>query len=236
VALNNITPLEITKNRLSGQFSIGQAGHILNFFKSHGIEKLVMVGGLKRPNFWTLRTDFVGLSIIIKLLLRRMGDDSLLKFIRNEIKSFGIDVVGIHEFMPDLLCPLGVLGNIQPSESDLKTIADGFISAKSHGAKDKGQSIIINAQGVCGVEDVNGTNALIKSCATFKGTILVKVAKPQQDLAFDMPTIGVSTIELAYKSGLKGIGVEANKTMIVNRDLVIQKCNDYGLFIMGLKE
>ena len=233
VGLKDITDTAIFKNRIASEFSIGQAGHILNFFKSHGVTKLVMVGALTRPNFWTLRTDFVGMSIVARLLFRQMGDDGLLRFIRHEIEKFGIHVVGIHEYMPELLCPAGVLTKTSPTSDELKSISMGFTAAKQHGANDKGQSIVVNASGVCGYESKDGTNALIKSCAGQVGAILVKVSKPQQDMALDMPTIGVNTVQNILKSGFRGIAVEAGKTIIVDQDEVVRLCDEHGLFLIG---
>jgi DUF1009 family protein len=235
VGLKGITDPTIFKNRIAAEFSIGQAGHILNFFKSHGVTKLVMVGALKRPNFWTLRTDFFGMGIVAKLLFRQMGDDGLLRFIRREIEKFGIHVVGAHDYMPEMLCPIGALTKTSPATDDLKTIAMGFIAAKQHGADDKGQSIVVNASGVCGFETTEGTNALIESCAGQTGAILVKVSKPQQDLAFDMPTIGLSTAQNIFKAGFKGIAVEAGKTIIVDREMVVRLCDEHDLFLIGLE-
>lgn len=233
IGLNGFTSVELTFGRISKFFSIGQAGGILNFLKSEGVTKLVMVGGLKRPNFLTLRTDFVGLGIILKLLFRHMGDDGLLKFIRREIEKFGIHVAGVHEYLPEILCPEGVLGNIQPTAEDLKLIAKGFDIAKKHGAEDKGQSVIVTQDGTFGFETKEGTNALISSYQNSSGHILVKVSKPQQDLAFDMPTIGIKTIELCHQSGFKGIAVEMGKTIIMDRHRVIEMCNQYKLFLVG---
>lgn len=235
VGLKGITDPSIFTNRIAAQFSIGQAGHILNFFKSHGVTELVMVGALSRPNFWTLRTDFVGMGIVAKLLFRQMGDDGLLRFIRREIEKFGIHVVGVHHYLPEVLCPVGVLGKISPTADDVRSIATGFTAAKQHGADDKGQSIVVNASGVCGVEAKDGTNALIALCAGQAGAILVKVSKPQQDLAIDMPTIGLSTARNILKAGFKGIAVEAGKTIIVDQDQVVRFCDEHGLFLIGLE-
>lgn len=235
VALKGITPPDILTNRISASFSIGQAGHILNFFKSQGVTKLVMVGGLKRPNFWTLRTDTTGFGIVCKLIFRKVGDDTLLKTIRAEIEKRGFTVAGVHEFMPELLCPVGVLGDIHPTDKQKDLINTGFQSAKHHGAADKGQSIVIDENGDVMFETNAGTNALIARCAGHNGAILVKTSKPQQDMALDMPTIGVSTVESAHRAGLKGIAVEADKSIIVNRDAVVAACNQNGLFIVGIK-
>ena len=235
VGLQGITDSSLFKNRLYAEFSVGQAGHILNFFKSQGVTKLVMVGALTRPNFWTLRTDLTGLKIVARVLLRRVGDDSLLRLVRREIETFGIQVVGIHEYMPEMLCPAGVLTQTLPSTDDLQTIAMGFTAAKQHGADDKGQSIVVNTSGVCGFETRAGTNALIESCVGQSGAILVKVSKPQQDLALDMPTIGVSTVRNILKAGFKGIAVEAGKTIIVDQESVVRLCDEHGIFLIGIE-
>ena len=234
VGLRDITPPNILKGHISATFSIGQAGHILDFFQSHHVTQMVMVGGLKRPNFWTLRTDATGFRIVLKLLFRKVGDDTLLRTIRSEIERRGIKVIGAHEFLPELLCPSGVLSEIQPTDQDVDIIRLGLKAAKSHGEEDKGQSVVVNESGVVGFEDVAGTNALISSCAGHHGAILVKVSKPQQDMALDMPTIGLSTVEHIKRSGFKGIAVEAGKTIILDRESVVNACNRYGLFIMGV--
>lgn len=238
VGLHGTTPDNILHDQISTVYSIGQAGHILDFFKSHGVQKIVMAGGLKRPNFWTilstLRTDKTGFQIILKLLCRRMGDDSLLKIIRHEIETRGLHVAGAHEFLPEILCPVGVLGKIQPTDSDFKKVKDGFIKAKSHGAEDKGQSIVMGDDGRVAYEAETGTNALIKSCTGWSGAVLVKVSKPQQDLSLDMPTIGIGTIEIAHESGFKGIAIEAGKTIILDRDKVVELCDSRGIFLVGI--
>lgn len=235
VALDGITPPSLCDDKISATFSIGQAGHILEFFKSQGVKQLVMAGALKRPNFWTLRTDLYGLKIVLKLLFKKMGDDTLLRNIRREIETFGISVAGAHEFLPEILSPVGILGKIMPTNEDLQIIQAGFIAAKDHGANDKGQSVIVNESGVLGFEDVHGTNALIASCAGANHALLVKVSKPQQDLALDMPTIGLSTVKNILTSGLRGIAVEAGKTIILDRDDVIRMCDDNGLFLVGVE-
>ncbi len=103
-------------------FAIGQAGHILEHLKEQGAQSVVLAGALKRPNFWALRTDSYGFGILLRLLsrlvLRRMGDDSLLKFIRHEIEKFGLTLIGAHEVLPDILSPAGVLGTVSPTEGE----------------------------------------------------------------------------------------------------------------------
>lgn len=235
VGLDGITSPELLTGEISHVFSIGQAGHILDFLNQQAVTQVVMVGALKRPNFWTLRTDRVGFQIVLKLLFRRMGDDSLLKTIRREIECRGLNVVGAHEFLPEILCPAGVLGAIEPTPDEGKLIADGFSKAKAYGATDKGQSIVMAADGRIAYETETGTNALIRSCSGWKDAVLVKVSKPQQDLALDMPTIGIKTVEMVHQSGFRGIVVEVGKTIIVDKQQVIEACNKVGIFLMGVE-
>lgn len=221
-------------------FAIGQAGHILEHLKDQGAQSVVLAGALKRPNFWALRTDSYGFGILLRLLsrlvLRRMGDDSLLKFIRHEIEKFGLTLIGAHEVLPDILSPAGVLGTVSPTEGEWIRMEQGVLAAKRHGADDKGQSVVVDAQGTIYYETETGTNALIGACAGQETPILVKMSKPQQDLALDMPTIGPVTIENLHKAGFRGVAVEAGRTLILDRARVIAMCNAYGLFVMGIEE
>lgn len=237
VGLDGITPSDTLVGHISRIFSIGQAGHILDFLKSEGVTQLVMAGALSRPNFWTLKTDMVGLRIIFKFLFRKVGDDTLLRTLRAEVESRGITVVGVHHYLPELLCPVGVLGSVSPDETDKAVIVSGLKAAKLHGAEDRGQSVVVGADcEVLGYEEVSGTNALIASCSGRQGAVLVKVSKPQQDLALDMPTIGPSTIEAVHHAGFKGIAIEAHKTIVLDQERVISLSNQYGLFLVGIGE
>ena len=234
VGLKDITDSALFKNRIAAEFKIGQAGHILNFFKQNDVKKIVMIGALRRPNFWTIIPDWEGITILAKLLMRRRGDDSLLRFVRAEIERYGLTVVGVQEFMPELLCPAGPLTQLHPTTDQLKMITVGFDAAKQHGANDKGQSVVVTPNAIAARETEKGTNALIDSCANMQNAILVKASKPQQDLALDMPTIGISTVDHIIKAGLKGIAVESGKTIIMDKDDVVRKCDDHGIFLIGL--
>jgi DUF1009 family protein len=234
VLLDGISDLNLKKNnRISQVFSIGQAGKILSFLTEQSVKNLTMVGALSRPNFWTLKTDAVGLSIIFKVIFKRTGDDRLLKILRHTFEQYNITVVGIHEYIPELLCPPGLLSQKRPTSEEMQAIQSGINVAKEHGRQDLGQSIIIYADGSYRAEDKRGTNHLILSSPPHQSGILVKMSKPQQDLALDMPTIGITTINNAVQVGLKGIVVEANKTIVVDREMVLKACDKHGLFFWG---
>ncbi|HNQ92686.1 MAG TPA: UDP-2,3-diacylglucosamine diphosphatase LpxI [Alphaproteobacteria bacterium] len=223
--------------RLGEDFSVGQAGSIINFFKAQNVGTLVMVGGLARPNWLNLKTDLKGLAIVLKVMFRCLGDDALLKVIRGELEREGFEILGVHHFMPDLLCPEGVLGKVVPNESQIEAIREGYKAAKDHGQADRGQSVIVCDGKVLAFEEKSGTNELIRSVAGAHGQkILVKVSKPQQDRDFDLPTIGPATVDAAVASGFHGIAVEALSTLVPNRDDVIRACDVAGLFFVGMGE
>lgn len=222
---------------LGTDFSVGQAGKILAFFKDQKISDLVLVGGLSRPNWFALKMDFKGLCIVSKLFWRILGDDALLKIVRREIEREGFSVRGIQEFMPELLAPSGVMGKIRPDKDDLFSIGLGVKAVKQHGRNDKGQAVVVSGRSVLAKEGRFGTNALMKSVGHWgQGKILVKMSKPQQDDDLDLPTIGVRTVEAAYQNGFKGIVVEAGCTLIVELDCVTHKCDELGIFLIGVEE
>lgn len=219
-------------------FGVGEAGKIIDFFKSQSVKKMVLVGSLRRPNWLALRTDWRGVKIISKILFRKVGDDALLKIIRRELEKEGFELLGIHELMPELLCPSGALGKTVPSEKMRHSIHKGLQAARQHGAADKGQSVIVDivTGDVIAREGRSGTDALMRSVAGYEGQkILVKASKPQQDLALDMPTVGSGTIETARQCGFIGIVVEAGKTLIPDIDDAVILADQYGIFIWGEK-
>ncbi|MBE2191608.1 MAG: UDP-2,3-diacylglucosamine diphosphatase LpxI [Alphaproteobacteria bacterium] len=223
--------------RLGVDFSVGQAGKIISYFKSQHVTDLVLVGGLGRPNWLTLRTDWRGFCIVSKLIFKILGDDALLKIIRRELEYDGFRVRGIHEFMPELLCPKGQLGGVVPNTNLREAVKRGYLAAKAHGAADLGQSVVVNAEtgDVIGVEGRAGTDALMLSVRNLSvPKILVKVAKPQQDMALDMPTIGLKTIEIAHDCRFVGIACESGVTLVPDLPDMILCCNAYGLFLWGV--
>ncbi len=236
-ALKGVTDPALVDGKISEWFSVGQVGHILKFFQSQGVHRLVMIGAMNRPNFWTLRTDFLGLYLILKFLshsIGSIGDDALLRLIRGEIEKKGMKVIGVHHFLPELLCPSGVLGDVQPDEDARVLIRIGFDAAKRHGALDRGQSVVVSPEGVIALEGRDGTNSMIAGCRGRLTPILVKVSKPQQDMDVDMPTIGPSTVENCHAAGFIGIAVESGHTLVTDRDAVLRLCNMYGMFLIGI--
>jgi hypothetical protein len=215
------------------QTRLGAAGQIINILRSHDFHDLVMIGSIKRPKLSELRPDLRTAAFFAKLGLRALGDDRLLKAIRAELEDEGFNIHGVHEIMDDLLMPQGVLGRLEPNDSQKLDIAVGLKASKKIGEEDIGQSVVVLNGEVLGVEDDNGTNALIKRSAE-QGAILVKSKKPQQDRKLDMPTIGPETVKLCASLGYAGIAAESGEVLVVDREDMIKSANDSNLFLVGI--
>lgn len=217
-----------------------KVGKILNILEAHGIQDLIMIGKISRPNVLSLRPDFTAIQILFSNLKAYCfeGDDTLLRIFKSVFASHGITLRAVHHYFPDLLAPVGLLCGRLP-EGIEETLRKGWQASKQHGEADLGQSICISRDGQHILkEDRKGTDALIekagKQRTLFAEGMLVKTFKPQQDETLDVPTIGVKTVENAYKAGFSGIVVEAGKTMLHDRERVLEKADEYGLFVVGL--
>lgn len=217
-------------------FPIAKVGAILKYFRDQNIKNLIICGSLQRPNFKTLIPDAKGLAILSKIILKSLGDDALLKIIRRELESEGFSILAVQDLIPDLMAPAGTLTNLSPSPEDWDSIKCGWDAARYHGSQDLGQSVVVQNETILGLEDQKGTDALLKTSSIFRQSdgrkpILIKCAKPQQDMALDAPTIGVHTIENLNTLGYGGLVIEAGRTLMVDRPAVINLCNQYGLFL-----
>lgn len=217
---------------------IGQAGTGFKLLHEQNVEEVVMIGTIKRPTLADLVPDLRTTAFFAKIGLKSLGDDGILRALVKEIESEKMSVVGIHEVLPDLLAKDGVLTKAKPDKQAQADIKRGIEVALELGRLDVGQSVIVQQGLVLGVEGIEGTDELIKRCATYKrkgeGGVLVKLRKPQQDMRIDLPTIGVKTIEQMHLAGMKGIAVHSGNALIVDEPQVIALANKYGMFIKGI--
>ncbi|OKH90059.1 LpxI family protein [Thalassospira sp. TSL5-1] len=219
---------------------LGAAGKILSRLKTEGCVDVVLAGKVKRPSFASIRPDLRGARLLAKIGFKSLGDDGLLRIIGQELERDGFRLVGAHEIMVDLVAPEGTLGAVSPDEQALSDARRGLEIAKILGSVDVGQGCIVQQGLVLAVEAIEGTDEMIRRSAGYArpgaGGVLVKTSKPQQDKRLDLPAIGITTIEQAHVAGLAGIAVQAGGTMIIDRDAVIEKANQLGLFLIGLPE
>lgn len=220
-------------------------GSLAPLFRKKGITHVVLAGGVaRRPRLWRMRPTPWLLSIVAKALygLSR-GDDGLLRTIVRVFEDEGFKIVGAHEIVPDLLSPEGVLTKAAPTAADRRDLDAAFGAAKAIGKLDIGQAAIAIGGRVVALEGIEGTDGLLERTqgmrdhgrlAAAKRGVLVKCAKPGQELRADLPAIGPATVEGAHAAGLAGIGVEAGRSLMLDHAELIARADELGLFIIGL--
>ncbi len=215
------------------EFHLSQLSKTIKFFKKQGVDTVILIGGVNNSS---IKINFDVIRIFSKLLFMKNKYDSILRLIIKEFEKNKLNVVGIHDLIPELLIENKVLTNIFPSLKDIEDAKFGFKKALDFASTDKGQSIIVQNQQVIATEKFSGTDELIRRAGKLKngkGGILIKVLKPTQEIRVDIPVLGVNTIKELSSAGFSGVVIEANKSIIENREQVISLANKLGIFIMG---
>jgi hypothetical protein len=214
---------------------VGQLGKMIRLFKNAGVRRAVMAGGLSRGRlFREFRPDLRALSVV-----RRAGagkDDRLLSAVAAEFESEGIVIAPSTLFLEDLLAPSGKLGKRAPSKEELQDIEFGFQIAKEIGRLDIGQTVVVRRQVVVALEAVEGTDECIRRAGTLAGpgAVVVKVSKPNQDLRFDVPAVGLNTIQTMIEAGAAVLALEAGKTLTFDREQMIDAANRAKIIVWGV--
>lgn len=219
---------------------LGEAVPIKAALDETGIRDLVMIGRIRRPALTELRADRLTAGLLARAGLRLLGDDGLLRAVAAEIERHGYRLHASQEILADLLAPGGVIAGQQfMSEEIWDDLKRARSLALALGRLDVGQAAVVQQGLVLGVEAIEGTDALLERCGPLaregRGGVLVKMAKPQQDSRFDLPTIGLTTVEKAAAAGLAGIGIEARRGLLLERPAVIAAAERLGIFVMGLE-
>ena len=217
---------------------LGAATKLKTLVDEQGIKEVVMIGRVRRPSLLEIKPDWLALKVLTKIGINALGDDALLRAIGNAIEAeAGLRVIGIQDVFKELLTPEGVLGRAKPDEDAAKDIERGIAVARALGELDIGQSVVVQQGMVLGVEAIEGTDALIARIANLRregaGPVLVKIAKPQQDNRYDLPTIGPDTVAAAAKAGLRGIVLEAERSLLIERERTLMLADEAGIFILG---
>jgi UDP-2,3-diacylglucosamine hydrolase len=225
--------------------ALGDFAELFSCLTKDRCQAVCMVGYVKRPDFDSLKRDKGGATHLPSIRAAgRGGDDGLLRQVASIFEAQGFVIEGAHQANPNLLLGAGLLCGPMPSSEAMEDAHEAFRIAKAIGGLDIGQAAIVAGKITLGVEAQEGTDALIRRIQTLskvltgtqveKKGVLAKVAKPIQDLRLDMPTIGLSTIDLAYEAGLCGIVGQADALLIVDKPRLIAHAESLGLFIYGI--
>jgi UDP-2,3-diacylglucosamine hydrolase len=225
--------------------SVGQLGRAMRLFRSENCRDLVFIGTLVRPALSEIRLDWGTLRVLGRVLAAfRGGDDHLLSGIGVVLEQDGFRMVGIKDVAPDLLMPDGCLTRITPDRNASADIALGRDVLSALSPYDIGQAVVVIDGHVIGVEDIEGTDGLLARVARLRSEgriraearrgVLVKAPKQGQDLRFDLPTVGVRTVEGASGAGLAGIAIAAGNAIVAEPQVMIEAADAAGVFVIGL--
>lgn len=194
---------------------VGQLGKLCKSFSSRGVQECVMAGAIALKNLFDLRPDFRCLKTLATLKERNAA--TLFGAVVAELAKDGVTVVEATRYLDDLLPPPGLIAGPRPTAREMDDIAFGARIAKQISAMNIGQSVVVRNGTVLAVEAYESTSETIQRGAKAgrEKAILVKVTKPGHDFRFDVPVIGIKTLEIAREAGLKTIAVEARKTLLL---------------------
>jgi DUF1009 family protein len=218
---------------------MGAATTGLTLLRQNDVTELILAGSVRRPSLLALRPDWRAAKLFARIGYRALGDDGLLSAVVAELEQEGFRVLDFDQLLDGEFITEGPLGKIRPGLQSKKDIERGLHIARELGALDIGQAVIVQQGLVLGVEAIEGTDELLRRCAWLRregpGGVLVKVEKPGQERRADRPTIGPRTVALAAETGLLGIAVEADATIVLDRDEVILAADQVGLFVVGIR-
>jgi hypothetical protein len=215
--------------------NVGKLGTLINSLKKSGIKEAVMAGKVSKTLLYKskITPDLRAVKLLFTLKDRR--DDSILLAIAKELADEGIELLDITLFSKGLLMPEGVLTKNKPSNDERKDIEFGWKIAKEIGRLDIGQTVVVKNRAVMAVEAIEGTDEAIKRGGKLagEGAVVVKVSKPNQDMRFDVPAVGLQTLSSMQEVKARVLCVEAKKSLILNKDKLLEEAKIAGISIVG---
>jgi hypothetical protein len=214
---------------------IGQLGRMIRFFKDEGVEKAIMAGQVKHVQIFSRAVPD---ARMLKVLLRlpRRNTDSLIGAIAAELQSEGIELINSTYFLQQHLPQTGTLTKRQPDKHEREDIEYGLEIAREIARLDLGQTIVVRGKACVAIEAMEGTDETIRRAGQLvnKRLTVVKIAKPDQDMRFDVPVVGVPTIETMVEAGATCLCITAGKTLMFDREDMIRLANDRKIAIVAV--
>ena len=228
--------------------ALGQLGKVIRLFKESGVEKALMAGQVHHsqifsPNTPTSRKllsampDLTMLKVLVSL--PRKNTESLIKGVVGVLEENGIQLLDSTLFLKDLMAGSGVLTGRQPSAAEWKDIQYGRPIARQLAGLDLGQSIVVKDCAVVAVEAMEGTDEMVERAARLAGgqsLILIKVARPDQDMRFDVPVLGLDTLEVLAECHVTAVAVDEGRTLFLDKEKFIAGANELGISIVSGSE
>ncbi|HEX3704373.1 MAG TPA: UDP-2,3-diacylglucosamine diphosphatase LpxI [Vicinamibacterales bacterium] len=214
--------------------SLGQLGKCISTLEGAGVTQAVMAGQVKHTKlFADIMPDLTLMAVLMRL--KAKNTDALISGIADALRDHGIDLVNSTAFLTQLLAREGVLTRRPPTLEEERDFAFGYTIADALAGLDIGQAIAVKSAAVVALEAMEGTDAVIARAGQLagEGVRIVKVAKPDQDMRFDVPVVGVSTIAAMRAAGASALSVDAGKTLMIDGDAIIKAADEAGITIVG---
>ena len=214
--------------------SLGHLGKCIKILKAAGVSQALMAGQVKHAKIFSgIVPDLTLLSVLTRL--RARNTDALISAVADVLRGEGIELLNSTAFLQPLLARPGVLSRREPSPEERADLEFGYRMADAIAGLDIGQTIVVKDKAVVAVEAMEGTDAVIRRAGDIAGpgTRVVKVAKPNQDMRFDVPVVGVATIEIMKGAGATTITVDAGKTLVVDGEKFFEAANAAGIAVVG---
>ena len=218
--------------------SLGEVSKLLDLLVCEKVNRVVLAGQVKHAQlFSSIKPD--GLVSRVLQSLPRKNTDSLIGIFVRMLESRGIQVVDSTLFLKPLLPEAGPITRRAPDDEDHLDIAYGREIAKKLAGLDIGQTIVVSGRACVAVEAMEGTDATIERAASLsngRGLVVVKVSKPRQDMRFDVPVVGLRTIQVMRRSNARTLAVDAGKTLLFERSAMIKEADEAGIAIVGMTD
>jgi DUF1009 family protein len=214
---------------------LGQVKRLIRFFKKSGIKEAVMMGAVRKTRmFRDVRPDMQAISIMANM--RHTHDDGVLRAFADYLEKNDIRIKSSTFLLPDLIAPKGCWTKRKPSRSEKADMQLGWRIAKEIGRLDIGQCVVVGGGSVLAVEAIDGTDATIQRGGRLGqgNAVVVKACKPIQDERFDIPAVGLETIQTMKVAGVNLLAVEAGKALVFDREEMIVSADESGICIVAV--
>ncbi len=215
----------------------GEIGKLIGLLDDLDIKNILFIGAVNKPNFSKIKVDKTTAVLVAKILANKvLGDDAVLRTVVKFFEKKGFNILSIDQLMDCMVSKKQTLTKLKPSKENLDDIAIGKKAIKSFSKHDVGQALVVAQKQIIAVEAVEGTDSMIKRCGDLevdykKQATLIKLKKSGQSRKADLPTIGLDTIKSAAEAGIKGIAIQKNSTLILQKEEVINLADKLKLFI-----
>lgn len=217
------------------ELKLGKLNKLINYFKSNGVDKVIMAGTINKPKVMDVRhLDMRAIKLVFKQ--KNKGDSALLGTLAGEFEREGMSVVPAHEYLPELLTPEGVLTRREPDDREWEDLRFAWTIAKELGRLDIGQCLVVREGIVAAVEALEGTDVTIRRGCELGGTgcVVIKVFKPGQQEQIDLPSLGLDTLKTMAEGKATCLGVESGKSLFFDREETIAFAEKHNISIVGL--